>query len=145
MSLRLTEMCFKRKLFFSIGGSEKISRLTLLPVATVSQKAAACWPQLVHVKGTTVTNPDVLRPSTAAAVPVETHCPIDNALRHCGVPTRKPSWRMRTTLLFRHTRVRHLLSCASLDPIPGLGQVAVAFIISNEALSAVSLIQNSVG
>ena len=69
---------------------------------------------------------NILRPSTAAAVPMETHCPIDNALRHCGVPTRKPSWRICTTLLFMRTRVRHLLSCASLDPIPGLAQVAVA-------------------
>ena len=124
---------------------ELLKHLTLLPVTTISQIAAFRWWQLVHVKSTTVTHSDALRPSTAAAVPMKAHFATDNALLHCRMPTRKPTWCIRTTLLFRHTCIRHLLSCASLNPIPALTHIAVAFDDSPVALSAISLIQSCVG
>ena len=98
---------------------------TLLPVATVTQAAARCRRQLVHVETATVPDPDACRPQAAMVSPVETHPACHNPLICCRMSAKQPTRCMRITTALRHTRISHLIACETSEPIPGFNKRSV--------------------
>ena len=107
------KMCFALDNTFTY-----LKSFTWSPVATEPHTTAGWFGQLIHIKARTVSNSDVLRPMTAARRPMETHFARHSSLIHCRVSTSQITGRMRTTIIFRHTIIRHLVARSSLETIP---------------------------
>lgn len=122
-----------------------LNLFTLILVATVTKIAILCWWQFVHIISTTVTNPDICRPSAAITGPVKTDFALDSPFRHCWMRATEPTRRMRTTMICCHTFIRHVCSCTSFKPIPLLyKRSSVAFDYSLVVFGTVIVIQGFV-